>query len=182
MARIGKHGCFIEIPKTSTMYIIRCLDQLGKTYVDGHVHDIPHKWNYERIFTCVREPADWLASFWAHRDRNGWYPYPTDTPWKRMLEIMDRYKTKDFDLFIYNVTHEVPGIVGWFFGLYTPPRVEAIKMGPWMYEYLRKLGCDPSAVDPCNVAHNRPYLSYKMICEVKQAEAYAYNRWFNGVV
>jgi len=179
MAYIGKWGCFIHIPKTSGLWVKTVLksDDDPGTH-DGITHGLPINWNnYERIFAVVRDPADWLASVWAHLWRNGWDTYPRRVPWQSFVELIADYKSENFDEFIENVTTFRPGIVGWFFTVHTPPPVIAVRFGEDMYKYLTELGYDPLSVEPRNAGDNVPTLTEVHHRLIRKSEKYAYDKW-----
>ena len=178
MAYIGKWGCFIHIPKTSGVWVKTVLksdDDIGK--YDGLTHGMPTRWDYDRIFTCVRDPADYLASVWAHLWRNGWETYPRSVPWQSFVELIAPYKTEDFDEFIQNVTAHRRGVVTWFFNVHTPPPVIAVRTGEDTYEYLESIGYSPRDVIPRNTGHNVPALTETHHRLIRESEKEAYAKW-----
>ena len=180
MAYIGDWGCFIHIPKTGGVWVktvLKAKDGKPGRY-DGITHGLPVKWfNYTNIFTCVRDPAEYLASVWAHLWRNGWDTYPRRVPWQTFVELIKDYQSEDFDEFIENVTTHRVGIVNWFFTVYTPPPVVAIKTGDDTYKYLRELGYDPDSVEKRNTGYNVPELKEWHIRKITESEKEAYAKW-----
>jgi hypothetical protein len=179
MAYIGKWGCFIHIPKTSGVWVktvIKSERDPGK--YDGVTHGLPIKWfEYDNIWAVVRDPADYLASVWAHLWRNGWETYPRRIPWQSFVELIVDYKTEDFDEFIENVTTHRRGIVHWFFTVHTPPPVVAVRFGEDLYEFLEGMGYDPDNVAKRNAGHNVPELTEEHRGKIRASEAEAYAKW-----
>ncbi len=158
MAYVGPWGCFIHIPKTGGLWVKTVLKALAVATNDGFTHGLPTSWNYDHIFTVVRDPVDYLRSVYAHRIRNGWRAYNKEVPWKNFCELLAPYESyDDFPGFIEGVTRDLPGIVGWFYGIYTPPPVEVFITGTTIYDHLRELGCRPDVHPPHNAAPVHPH-------------------------
>lgn len=149
--------CFIDCPKTGTHWTKQTLSQLYHGQADGSLtHGLPLHYEYDIIFTTVRDPAEWLASVFAHRIRNRWEPYKSPVPWQDFCALLDVCKDTRFEPFTEKVCALRPGIVTWFFGIYAPPGVQIYKLGKPLYEFLSTLGCDPSILPPVNVGHRVP--------------------------
>jgi len=173
-----KNICFIHMPKTSGTWVKRVLSEVEHGNRDGSLtHDLPHRWDYEMVFTVVREPAEWLASVWAHRIRENWQDYPQRIPWQYLLQVTDPYKANKFHLWIDNITTHLPGVVGWFYSFYTPPLVTVVRKEFDLYEFLRELGGDPWKHVPVNTGFNTPEVTDEIREKVKVAEADTYKKY-----
>lgn len=175
MAWSNGHVCFIHIPKTSGQWVYRVL---GKVERVGPAHGLPTRWDYARIFTVVREPADWLRSAWANRQMERWTPYPRQVPWQGFCSMVNEFKSRDFNQFARNLMHKRPGIIEWLFDNYTPPGVEVVRYGPDLYQYLRDLGCKPDGWKPHNVSSSH---GFEMLSETRaiiyEAERSLYEKY-----
>jgi hypothetical protein len=170
--------CYIHIPKTSGTWVKRVLGEIEYGHRDGSItHDLPHRWDYGTIFTVVREPAEWLASVWAHRVRLKWEPYPQRVPWQLLCQVLEPYQENKFDKFIDRVTRQLPGLVGWFYGIYTPPPVAIFRKEYDIHSWLRYLGGDPDSVEPVNVGFNSPEVTPEIREKVELAEYRTYERF-----
>lgn len=179
MAYIGKWGCFIHIPKTSGVWVKEVLkseDDVGK--YDGITHGLPTDWNkHGQYWTVVRDPAEYLASVWAHLWRNGWDTYPRRVPWQTFVELLRPYQTEDFDEFIESVVTFRRGIVGWFFTVHTPPPVIPIRFGQDLYTFLKGMGYRPEEVPKRNMGINVPELAERHRRKIRESEKEAYAKW-----
>jgi hypothetical protein len=179
VAYVGEWGCFIHIPKTSGVWVktvIKTDSDPGSH--DGITHGLPTDWTkHGRYWAVVRDPADYLASCWAHLWRNGWETYPRRVPWQTFVELIREYKSEDFDEFIEKIAVHRPGIVNWFFMVHTPPPVVAVRYGEELYQYLRDMGYDPDSVHPRNTGHNVPTLTETHYRKIRESEREAYARW-----
>ena len=179
MAFVGKWGCFIHIPKTSGVWVKEVVKSESDpgTY-SGITHGMPTDWQkHAPYWAVVRDPADYLASVWAHLWRNGWDTYPRRVPWQSFVELIREYQTEDFDEFVENVTRFRPGIVYWFFTVHTPPPVVPVRFGEDLYKYLKELGYDPDSIQPRNKGINVPELSESHIRLIRESESEAYAKW-----
>lgn len=176
---IKKKGiCYIDTPKTGTTWTKQTLSQLAHGEADGSLtHGLPPHFNYDIIFTTVRDPAEWLASVFAHRIRNRWEPYKSPVPWKDFCACLDICKDTRFEPFIEKVCTLRPGIVTWFFGIYTPPGVKVVPLGRPLYKYLTALGCDPHILPPINVGHKVPEVTKRIRDMVAETEHLVYKYW-----
>lgn len=177
-ALLKKNICFIHMPKTSGTWVKRVLSEIEHGQRDGSLtHDLPHRWNYEMVFTVVREPAEWLASVWAHRIRENWQDYPQRIPWQYFLQVTDPYKENKFDKWIEKITVNLPGVVGWFYNFYTPPMVTVVRKEFDLYEFLLGLGGDPWKHVPVNTGFNSPDVTDEIREKVRVAEASTYAKY-----
>ena len=71
----------------------------------------------------------------------------------------------------------LPGIVGWLYGCYTPPGVTAIRYGDDQMKFLKKLGCHPEREMPVNVSGNKPDLTIMLRQKIFLAELTTYGRY-----
>jgi hypothetical protein len=177
MAWKGPWGCYIHIPKTSGMWTKRVLATAGQGERDGMTHSLPLVWAHKRYFTIVRDPAEWLVSVFCNRRNSRWQDHPEKCPWADFCKVVMPYRTKDFEEFIDSVTTKLPGLVGWLYGCYTPPKVEAIRYGKEQLAFLKKLKCHPDRVAPVNVTGNKPDLTVRLREKVFEAELITYGRY-----
>ena len=123
--------CAMHIPKCAGRGMARAIMlSEGKNAIvnDGHKHDLPQRWDYDLMFAIVREPAEWLRSFWGHRNSGRWSVDTSKNPYTLVSRMVQPYATDDFDKFAWDVTENLPGMIGWFFGMYTPPPVKVVKL------------------------------------------------------
>lgn len=106
-------------------------------------HDLPRYWNDGEIWTSIREPCEWLASVWAWSMRTGWKRYPPQVPWHYFCNIISDYPKRTFSDWVCFITDRYPGLVGWLYGMYCAPGVEAYKLGPELYGKLEEIGGNP---------------------------------------
>lgn len=150
--------CFIHIPKTSGNWVRSTLVDLGMWSVREPMgwtapsaHGMPDRWDYPLIFTVIREPADYLRSTWGSRIIDGWRPHPEKAPWQAFCSMVDQYKSTIFEEFALGVAKNLPGVIGWLYGAYTPPPVKVVKYGPELYDFLEGLGGNPKDIPAENV-------------------------------
>jgi hypothetical protein len=74
-----------------------------------HFHWIGAKRPPGEVFTVVRHPADWIASYWKMRKHEGVLD---------MSKRLDRLWVNDLDAFARNVINRAPGYVGRLFTAY----------------------------------------------------------------
>lgn len=177
MAWKGPWGCYIHIPKTSGMWTKRVLNQLGQGNRDGQTHQLPKAWIHPRYFTIVREPADWLRSVFCNRRQSRWQEHPEPSFWAEFCKMVIPYRSKDFEEFVELISINLPGIVGWLYGCYTPPGVTAIRYGDDQMKFLKKLGCHPEREMPVNVSGNKPDLTIMLRQKIFLAELTTYGRY-----
>jgi len=67
--------------------------------------------------------------------------------------------------------------VGWFYGIYTPPGVDAVRFPHDIYDYLRDLGCHPELLPPINVGLKNDALTDSMRDQVYAAEKSTYKKY-----
>lgn len=180
--RVGKDlWVYPHIPKTSGR---RIQEILKLSFNDGenltndqHAHNLPKNWEaYDYAFTVVREPAEWLRSLWGHRNRNQWALDRGDTLYTVLSHMVQPYASDDFDEFAWNVTANIPGVVGWFFGIYTPPPVQVVQMEN-VDRFLRELGADPDAVGVVGAGEDLPEITQETRDLVVMAEVATYIRY-----
>jgi hypothetical protein len=172
--------CYIHIPKTWGMWTKRVLGQIQHGGRDGSMtHHLPIRFDYGKMFCTVRDPADWLASVWGHRIRLKWEPYTADVPWQWLLKLFKDTgcEHNKFEDWIDLVTERLPNIVGWFYGIYTPPRVEPVRVPYDIHDYLKGLGCNPSLVPAINAGYNSPEVTPEIRQKVYLSEMQAYERY-----
>jgi hypothetical protein len=178
VAYMGNWGCFIYIPKTGGVWVKHVLKMTsppGKP--SGGTHGLPKRWNANPTWAIVRDPGDWLASAWAWRIKYDWQPYSNDCPWKDFCALTDQFRTEDWDEWFWNIQKYRPGIVSWFFHVYTPPPVETYTLGKDAYKFLRSLGYNPDDVPPANVGEGVPELTIAQRNDIRKTEKYSYERW-----
>lgn len=181
-------GCFIHIPKTGGLWVKTCLKKLdaGANH-DGFTHGLPSLWkSHAPYWAVIRDPVDYLRSVYAHRIRNGWRAHTKEVPWKNFCELLMPYESyDDFPGFVTGVTSELPGLVGWFFDIYTPPPVEVYITGSTIYDKLRELGARPDQHPPHNEAPPRgkgslPKMTDDLRRMIENAEEYTYEKYFSN--
>ena len=179
MASDGAWGCYIHIPKTSGLWTKRVLKQLGYGKRNGDTHQLPRIWAQNRYWTIVREPAEWLASLFANRTQDRWQEHPSECPFKYFTQAIKPYRTRDFGEFVDSMTTHMPGIIGWMFDCYTPPKVQVYRKGEEQLEFLRSLGCDPDKQMKVNVSSSkiRPVVTAEQRLKIYRAEVDTYHRY-----
>ena len=76
------------------------------------------------------------------------------------------------------MTQDVPGVVGWFYGIHTAPGVNAYKLGPEIYQKLRDLGCNPDLIGTeVNKGKNLPEITDEQRMMVYNAERECYKKY-----
>ena len=182
MAYVFRDGevCFLHTPKTGGRFVTECLalsEPSGYRKVhDGHGHQLPSRWDYPLIFTVIRHPTTWLRSFWGHRNRGRWSLDVSDTPYTTLSNMTQKYASNDFAEFAWNVTENLPGLIGWFFGIYTPPPVKVVKLEE-LYPFLEELGAHPTDVEPQGMGEDLPEITQETKDLIAMAEVRAYIRY-----
>jgi hypothetical protein len=140
---------------------------------------MPYKWDDKFYFTVVREPAEWLASVWAHRVRERWNPYPQKIPWQQFCFMLQPFQINRFPAFIDAIAEHRPGIVGWLYGTYCPPWATPFRIEDQIYPWLRDHGYDPDEQEPVNIGPNRKkaVVTPEIRDKVQKAEIDAYWRY-----
>jgi len=135
MARVGRYGTFLHIPKTGGQFLRNVLAAVDSArWESGPYHGYPDEWDWSKpIFTTLRHPAYWLRSMWGHLARDGWYEKNgaavTDSPlWNNWTRMVVPYRSDTFEGFISNLYPQHAGIVTWYHGLYIPPGVQVLKL------------------------------------------------------
>lgn len=184
MPYYGTWGTFIHIPKTGGTFVrevLRCMgtrESNKNINQNQRVHDLPIYWRDGEVWTSVREPCEWLASVWAHRVRTNWERYPHLVPWHYLMDIFTEYETDKWEEFCENITRDMPGIIGWFYGIYTPPMVKSYILGPDLYQKLREIGGDPDIEETKrNKGKNVPIVTDEQRMMVYNAEGECYERY-----
>jgi len=78
------------------------------------------------------------------------------------------------------MAEDVPGVVGWFYGMHMAPGVKAYKLGPELYQKLRDIGGDPDSVGTqvnMNREGNKPEITDEQRIMVYNAERACYDRY-----
>lgn len=180
MAYTFEQGCYLHVPKCAGRSIVEAMalsqsNGYEKPH-DGHGHDLPSRWDYPLIFTVLREPSQWLRSFWGHRNNGRWSNDVSSTPYTTLSNMVQPYATEDFDKFIWDVTANLPGLVGWFFGMYTPPPVKVVRLED-ASAFLKELGADLDAVERMGVREDLPPITEETRNLVICAEVATYIRY-----
>jgi hypothetical protein len=170
MAAKFEGGCFIHIPKTGGSWTRKVLQQIGEVSRDRQTHQLPAQWAYPKYFTVVREPMTWLRSAFVNNKRARFKEFPYECPWADFVRVIIPYRTNDFEEFVDNVTTHLPGVVGWLFGCYTPPKVVPIRWGKDLNEYLTDLGCQPELQAPVNVTGEQIEITQEMRGKIFKSE------------
>ncbi len=97
---------FIHIPKTSGKYFV---ERYGLEYANGHMHacynekyaSIPQNWlcyrePNEKTVSMIRNPFDWLYSYYSHNRFNGWDACNWRHDFKSFKEFIVSYCDTDF--------------------------------------------------------------------------------------
>ena len=153
--------CAMHIPKCAGRSIARAIMlSEGKDVIinDGHKHDLPQRWDYDLMFAVVREPSKWLRSFWGHRNTNRWSVETTDNPYGTISRMVQPYATENFEKFAWDVTANLPGLIGWFFGMYTPPPVKVVRLED-ASAFLKELDADLDSVGPIGAREGLPEIT-----------------------
>jgi len=174
--------CQLHPPKCGGRSITAALNDHtpdeGPVY-DGHAHSLPSKWDYPVMFTTVREPAAWLRSFWSHRKRNRWGVNGNKmqkTPYAHLVRMTDPHRSDDFDRFADSVTANLGGIIGWFFGVYSPPPVQVVKI-EMIAPFLEKLGVNRKNIVRLGASPNLPKITESTRGKIVEAEMATYLRY-----
>ena len=121
MAIFTEKLCFNHMPKTAGRWIVRTFDAAGIPYrvVGGGAHNLAahHQLEGRRVFTVVRHPLVWLASFHSHRRKKGkWFGLNLDALWH-----------EDWQQFLYNCVL-APGCVAQYWNHYCDwPNISIIR-------------------------------------------------------
>jgi hypothetical protein len=96
MAVFTEKLCFNHMPKTAGRWITNTFEAAGIDHeiVGGGAHNLvrPHQLSGRRVFTVVRHPFVWLASFHAHRrKKEKWFGLNLEELWH-----------DDWQQFLYN--------------------------------------------------------------------------------
>lgn len=122
MVRFNKRLLFAAMPKTASSFVIKAIEQASDLRVvsdriakhlteDMYLYDLEHN----TTFTVVRDPADWLVSFWRHCNR-GDKPQPIPGP----TTVLAPYLRLPLIEFVYEVASR-PGLLDSVYGAYTQP-------------------------------------------------------------
>ena len=171
--------CYLHVPKCGGRSFVLAMDktqEAGHGKKDGHRHALPSRWDYTRIVTVVREPVEWLRSFWGHRNRGRWSEDKGATYYTMISNMTQKYANDDFNKFAWDITANLPGLIGWFFGLYTPPQVEVIKLKD-MSQFLRDLGAPIDDVGVVGAGEDLPTITEVTRDLVIMAEVATYVRY-----
>jgi hypothetical protein len=112
-------------------------------------------------------------------EKQAWRRYPHQIPWHYFVDMIIEQKAP-WPKFIKRVMLKTPGIVGWLYGMYTPPGVNAYKLGPELYQKLRDVGGDPDHVGTktnMNTTGNKPTITDEQRIMVYNAERACYDRY-----
>lgn len=185
MAYYGPWGTFIHIPKTGGLWVKAMLKQLNPGGSTTFSHDLPDKWHITPIFTILREPAEWLASVWAHRMREKFLPYPVRVPWQYFCQLTDQYTSKDFNVWLERITTNVPGLVTWFFDIHSPPTAMVFPNIDHFNSYIIDRFPNIRLSDErINFGHNSPAYNGTITEEQRElvilSEAELYDRWYTA--
>lgn len=170
---------FVHVPKTGGLYVKRVLQAIGvvPVYLGSAVHgtlegiiNVPEVGTYYS-FACVRHPADWLASLWAHRERRDGAVL---SPW---LNTMLPHNA-DWATFVDETVDLRPGIVSTLMtqltaGVDIIGRTPSVKAD--LSKALQNAGIDYdtvafNSVDPVNVGNNKPDVTGAQLSKIEQAE------------
>ena len=179
MAYVFEEFCFLHIPKTGGSAFIDAMNVIqpdGVGHPDGHRHDLPSNWDYPRMVTVVREPATWLRSFWGHRSRNRWTDDKGATLFTTLSSMTQKYANDDFDKFAWDITANLPGLISWFFGLYTAPQVEVVRYED-MPQFLRDEGAPIDEVGIVGAGEDLPEITEVTKDLIIMAEVVAYIKY-----
>lgn len=161
-----QHAAFLHIPKCGGMAIRRAIIAAGiPAYGRGYqIGDAQHARETcgpdVRLFTVIRNPLTWYASYWCDRMINGW---GGDLLPGRMCE------SHDFERFVRNCLHECPGFVSKeLYPRYMAKdvfveRLENIRFS--LNQALRCVGCEQEVpeVPPTNLGSSLPVLRDKCV-------------------
>jgi hypothetical protein len=115
---------------------------------------------------------------WAHLERNAWRQYPHQVPWQYLLDLLVPIRNENWDEWILIITQKLPGLVGWFYGIYSPPVVKTYILGTDLYQKLWDIGGNPDLItEPVNAGNNLPEISNAQRFMVYNAERACYKRY-----
>lgn len=151
--------CLLHVPKCAGRSIVEAIVQAGyEKKQDNHPHNLPSRWDYPLMITVLREPTQWLRSFWGHRNNGRWSLDKGDTLYTTVSRMVQPYATDDFDKFAWDITANLPGLIGWFFGIYTPPPVKVVRLED-VGTFLKEYDIDLDAVERKGVREDLPPIS-----------------------
>lgn len=201
MALVGKWGCFVHVPKTGGQWVRAILRQTTneKSWEDGPVHGHPIEYSMEKPhFSFVREPIFWYRSFWGHRFRDSYDSHGNpgafkmntndSEAWNTLMKFTLPYMSTDFDVFIDQVTKNLPGIYTWYIGFYYAPHVNMMPFEYKAHSFLKALGGRPDNIDPANkgIDHMGDYqnlwpdpISEESRHKIRVSEARIYQKWYS---
>ncbi len=155
-AVFGGKFCHIHIPKTGGTWVRLVLQKQGwkpKDVAGNHepAPDVPYL-----KFCFVRDPADWLRSWWGHEQRHGWPSNPNpsereDSEFIKMMYYLNQFKTDDLAEFVHAVEEDHPGYVTDFFSKYTKTADRVGRTETLMDDFIRFTGLVDTTFEPYNV-------------------------------
>jgi hypothetical protein len=180
MAIFLEHCTFIHIPKTGGTWVGEVLDDLGLA-LSGEAGDHRPAETDKPCFAFVRDPEDWVVSWWCHRKRNGWN-------WQdRRLE--NECKSEDFTQWIENIIGK-PGIVEQALLDFVLP-YEAVRLGKTenirhdLIKFLGEFGetFDEQVVldkEEIHVSEDKPKIPSDLIDEFRHSQIQYYRHYQYG--
>jgi hypothetical protein len=160
----------IHIPKTGGTWVRIVLQKRGRKAKDlaGSHEPCPDGVDAKKI-CFVRDPTNWLRSWWGHEQRHGWPSNPNpsateraDSEFIKMMYYLARFKTDSFPEFVMAVETDRPGYVTDFFSRYTHNadcvgRTETLKADLCRFAHIEH----PPTLKPYNVTPRefRPRIS-----------------------
>jgi len=112
--------CFFHMPRTGGTWVQRALEAAlppGVPFVWNHHFAItecdPETWDGRVTCTFVRQPFDWLRS---------WFAWQQDHKWKGMsgpTTCLEKFRDEDFEQFTRNLVEKAPRLVTTLYEAYT---------------------------------------------------------------
>ena len=181
----SKEFVVVHVPKCGGSWVRQALQGAGYNIsMDMADNHSPAPRTDYPTYVFIRHPAAWLASWWAHCDRNGWLddgPLPEgfkagSNPYHKMMSTTCKYKSANFEEFVHDLLTYQPEFVTRFFAPYmeTATRIGRVETLRRDLEHLTGTEMD---TPPYNVGENTPVVSeglMEFVAQREDMEAFGY--------